>query len=209
VDHYYNRFHELLDEINDSRETILQQDAIRHFLFTRGSDFESIQNSYRLNNLPVDWQTKDWPTLLILCRVFYNSLHPNGPPSKKDVHSDVNPFASKQDRINHQKKIRIWFLNPGKFKNALEMEQRKHSGKCVYHLCDNHSNSTCNVKIECEKLLAEKQTAPSSSSSSSGQLHHITEEMYEDAIDMDSRDVESDDMTNMILTKPVYTILPV
>jgi len=76
------------------------------------------------------------------------------------------------------------------------MEQRKHSGKCVYHLCDNHSTSTCNVKLECEKLLAEKLTAPSSSSSYSGQLHHITEEIYEDAIDMDSRDVESDDMTN-------------
>jgi hypothetical protein len=70
VDHYYNRFHELLDEINDSRETISQQDAICHFLCTLGSDFESIQNSYWLNNLPVDWQTKDWPTLLILLGFF-------------------------------------------------------------------------------------------------------------------------------------------
>ena len=83
VDNYYNRFHELLDEINDFRETVPKQDAIRHFLFTLGSDFESIQNSYRIDNLPSGWKTDDWPTLLILCRDYYNSLHPTGPPSKK------------------------------------------------------------------------------------------------------------------------------
>jgi hypothetical protein len=77
--------------VNDFRETVTEKDAICHF----GSDFESIQNSYRINNLPADWKTDDWPTLLILCRDYYNSLHPNGPPSKKDNHSGDNAFAGK------------------------------------------------------------------------------------------------------------------
>jgi hypothetical protein len=196
VDNYYNRFQELLDEVNESRETISKQDAIRHFLFTLGSDFESIQNGYRLNNLPVAWQTEDWPSLLILCRDFYNSLHPNGSPSEKEGNSGNNPFASKQDRLNHQKKIRMWFLNPGKFKNALDMEQRNYSGKCVYHLCDNHPTSSCNVKLECDKILAEKQSVPSLGSSQAGQLRHITEELYEDAVDVESGDIASVDVTN-------------
>jgi len=160
------------------------------------SVFECIQNSYRLNNLPVDWQTEDWPSLLVLCRDFYNSLHPTGPPIKKDGPSGDNPFASKQDRLNHQKKIRMWFLNPGKFKNALDMVQRKYSGKCVYHLCDTHPTSTCNVKLECEKILAEKQSVSTSGSSAAGQLRHITEELYKDAVDVESRDIESDELTN-------------
>jgi hypothetical protein len=98
VDNYYNRFQELLDEINDFCETVSKQDAIQHFIFTLGSDFESIQNSYRMNNLPPDWKTDNLPTLLILCRGYYNSLHPNGPPqSKKDITLGDHTFASKQD----------------------------------------------------------------------------------------------------------------
>jgi hypothetical protein len=178
------------------RKTVSKQDAIRHFIFTLGSDFESIQNSYRIDNLPKEWRTDDWPTLLILCQDFYNSLHPNGPNPKKDTHSGDHPFASKQDCLNHQKKIRLWFLNPVKFKNALETEQKKHSGKCVYHLCDNHPTSTCNVKLECNKILSEKQQNPMLGSSSSGHLHHITGELYEDAVDTESNDVESEYMTN-------------
>ncbi len=105
VDNYYNRFHELLDEINDFRKTVSKQDAIRHFIFTLGSDFESIQNSYRIDNLPKEWRTDDWPTLLILCQDFHNSLHINGRTPKKDTYSGDRPFASKQDCLNHQKNI--------------------------------------------------------------------------------------------------------
>jgi hypothetical protein len=98
VDDYYNRFHKLLDDVNDSRETVTKTDAIRHFIFTLGSDFESIQNSYCIDNLPADWKTDDWPTLLILCQDYYNSLYPNGPPSKKDNHSSDNVLVL--NRVN-------------------------------------------------------------------------------------------------------------
>jgi len=49
-----------------------------HFLFTLGHEFEPIQNLYRLGNLPVAWQPTHWPTLLILCRDFNNSVNPLG-----------------------------------------------------------------------------------------------------------------------------------
>jgi hypothetical protein len=78
----------------------------------------------------------------------------------------------------------------------LETEQKKHSEKCVYHLCDNHLTSTCNVKLECDKILAEKQQNPTMGSSSSGHLRHITKELYEGAVDTESNDVESEVMTN-------------
>ena len=123
VDSYYNRFHELLDEINDAKETITKSDAIRHFLFTLGSDFEMIQNGYRIDSLPMRWKTEDWPTLLILCRDYHNSLQPNGPLTKKENHTGDSGFPTKQDRLTHQKKVRTWFLDPVKFKREIDAEQ--------------------------------------------------------------------------------------
>jgi hypothetical protein len=64
IDEYYNRFHELLDELDDADEPISIKGAIRYFLFMLGPEFETIQNSFRLSNLPVKWNTQDWPTLL-------------------------------------------------------------------------------------------------------------------------------------------------
>jgi hypothetical protein len=75
-------------------------------------------------------------------------------------------------------------MNPSKFKNAIEAEQRKHSGKCIYHLSDTHQTPNCNIKKECDKILSEKQT-PNATTSSSGQLRHITEDSFEDAVDTD------------------------
>jgi hypothetical protein len=181
VDTYYNRFHELLDEVNDYREMIMKPDAIRHFIFTLGSDFDSIQNNYRIGNLPANWNTDDWPTLLILCRDYYNSLHPNGPPTKDTAYGDSG-FAKKQDRLTHQKKIRGWFMDHVKFKRELDTEQCKYSGKCIYHLCDNHSTSNCNIKLECNKLLMNKKPSDPISANP-GHLRHIMEENYEVAID--------------------------
>jgi hypothetical protein len=54
-----NHFHELLDDVNDFRETVTKTDAIWHFIFTLGSNFESIQNSNCIDNLPADWKTDD------------------------------------------------------------------------------------------------------------------------------------------------------
>ena len=45
VDMYYNRFHELLEELRDADEPISIKSAIRHFIFTLGSEFETIQNN--------------------------------------------------------------------------------------------------------------------------------------------------------------------
>ncbi len=42
VDAYYNHFHELLEDLNDADEPISMRSAIRHFIFTLGSDLESI-----------------------------------------------------------------------------------------------------------------------------------------------------------------------
>jgi len=46
IDEYYNRFHELLDELEDADEPISVKSAMRHFIFTLGSDFEAIQNNF-------------------------------------------------------------------------------------------------------------------------------------------------------------------
>ncbi len=46
IDEYYNRFRELLYEISGGPDQISMQSAMRHFLFTLGSEFETIQNNY-------------------------------------------------------------------------------------------------------------------------------------------------------------------
>ncbi|MFM8251244.1 MAG: hypothetical protein ACKOBW_06585, partial [Planctomycetota bacterium] len=48
------------DEIQDADGNIPVKNAVRHFIFTLGPEFEPIQNNYRLDNLPVKWQTEDW-----------------------------------------------------------------------------------------------------------------------------------------------------
>jgi hypothetical protein len=77
----------------------------------------------------------------------------------------------------------------------LESEQQKYVGKCVYHLCDTHPTMHCNVKRECEKLLASK-TSASSSSAETGQLCHITDELFEDATSESEDVVDSAVLTN-------------
>lgn len=132
---------------------------------------------------------------MILCRDYYNSLHPQGPPTKRDNHTGESGFASKQDRLTHQKKVRTWFMDPTKFKREIDAEQRKHPGKCIYHLCDNHSTVNCNVKLECDKGTQDKRSS-GPISSASGQLRHITEEHYEDAIDDVPNDPVSEELSN-------------
>jgi hypothetical protein len=80
VDACYNSFHEILDDLADWDEPISTKSAIRQFLFTLGTEFEPIQHNYRLNNLPEDWKTQDWPKFLALCRDYYNSVSLRSPP---------------------------------------------------------------------------------------------------------------------------------
>jgi hypothetical protein len=68
VDTYCNCFHDFLDELNEADEPISTKSAMRHFIFTIGPEFETIQNNFRIGNLPNEWKTQDWPTLLVLCR---------------------------------------------------------------------------------------------------------------------------------------------
>lgn len=63
VDCYYNRLQDLLDELSDADEVISTKSAMHHFIFTLGSEFDTIQNNYHLENLLTAWQTQDWPSL--------------------------------------------------------------------------------------------------------------------------------------------------
>jgi len=51
---------------------------MRQFIFTLGMEFSANQTNYRIGNLPQEWNTTDWPTLLVLCRDYYNSVNPKG-----------------------------------------------------------------------------------------------------------------------------------
>jgi hypothetical protein len=194
IDVYYNQFHELLDDLSTEDETISKTSAIQHFLFNLGPEFQTIQNSYRIGNLPLKWQTQDWPTLLVLCQDYYNSVKPQG-PSSRETSNDSN-----FDCIAHQKKVKEWFLQPSKFCKEIESEQSHHAGKCLYHLSKSHQTVDCLVKKECEKILAGKKVPSSTSNStnsSSGQLHHITEETFLDTVDNSvDADVSPEDYCN-------------
>jgi hypothetical protein len=202
VDEYYNRFLELLEEINEEVETIPTKNAIRQFIFTLGDEFQPLQNNFCLGTISEEWKTQDWPSLLVLCRDFYNSVNPKGPSGKRDRDrgGDRDPFAELQvDRASHHKKIRLWFMNPAKHRADLEAEQIKYSGRCLYHLTKSHCTDDCHVKKECNKLLASKRTHSatnpsqhSATGTSPGNLRHITEETYEDAVEQeDTKDDSS------------------
>jgi hypothetical protein len=106
----YNRFHELLEDISGAEDTILTKSATCHYIFTLGSEFEPIQHQHCIGNLPSDWNTTYWPTLLVLCRDFYNSVNLSGFLSK-----DGPPDATSDKTNQHRKKVKQWFLFPSKF----------------------------------------------------------------------------------------------
>jgi len=45
-------------------------------------------------------------------------------------------------------------MNPTKFCQEIEREQRCHLGKCIYHLAKSHPTDKCGVKNECDEILA-------------------------------------------------------
>jgi hypothetical protein len=195
IDQYYDRFHELLDDLQDADEPVTTKSAIRQFIFTLGSEFESIQNNFRVKVLPSEWYSEDWPTILTLCRDYYNSVKPHS------LLRCENTGEQNGDRAAYQKKIRDWWLKPSKFSKLIETEQQKHPGKCLYHLTKSHPTSACAVKRECDRIVAANSSGSSNPSSSStstsvGQLRHITEESFEDATDEVVDDAVVDDTTN-------------
>jgi len=185
IDDYYNRFCELLYETNGDQERIPLKDAMRHFVFTLGNEFDTIQNNFRIDNLPSKWHTDEWPTLLILCRDYYNSVRPQGilqPSSSTSGHIDHSA---------HRKKVKSWFLNPTKYRKEIDAEQAKHPNKCIYHLSKTHPTEMCTVKKECDAMIAAQKSANVASSTqvSTGCLRHITDENFEDALTEDVVDI--------------------
>jgi len=181
VDACYNRFKELFDEIQDAEGNFLVKNAIRHFIFTLGSEFEPIQNNLQIDNLPAKWQTMDWPTILVLCRNFYNSVKPQGVLSQP---SKNNFVMHNVDHLTHQKKVKEWFLLPDKYCKEIAYEQRKYPNKCIYHLSETHCTADCHIKKEDEKMgifQKQKGTTATNPTSHTGQLRHITEEKFMDA----------------------------
>jgi hypothetical protein len=124
IDDYYNCFHELLYEINGDVLCIPIKDAMRHFVFTLWHEFDTIQNNFRIENLPTKWHTEDWPTLLTLCRDYY----PQG------ILQLSTTASGESDHSAHSKKVKTWFMNPVKYRKEIETEQSKHPNKCIYHL---------------------------------------------------------------------------
>jgi len=181
IDDYYNQFHELLDNLEDAAEPISPKSAIRQFIFTLGSEFETLQNNFRLDNLPSKWNVQDWPSILVLCRDYYNSIKPQG-LMKPDL------FSQPQfDREAHQKKVKMWFMDPVKYHKAIESEQNKFPGKCLFHLPKSHPTEKCHVKLECDKCLGNKKkpSVPQLITTPVGQLRHMTEEIFEDTVEDD------------------------
>jgi hypothetical protein len=142
VDTYYNRFKELLDELDQADDKISTKSSMRHFIFTLGAEFESIQHNYRIGNLPQEWNTTDWPSLLVLCRNYYITVNPKGPILRD---WDPNFENNHAQRMAQQKKVKEWFLNPGKFSKEVEQEQCKYPDKCIYHLTKSHTTLTLKI----------------------------------------------------------------
>jgi hypothetical protein len=71
-----------------------------------GTDFAPIQNNYSIGLLPDEWKTTDWPSLLVLCHDYANSVRPQG--LKQDTYSDRD--GSSHDHSAHHKKVKQWFL---------------------------------------------------------------------------------------------------
>jgi hypothetical protein len=123
---------------------------------------------------------------LVLCHDFYHSVNPQG--ILKHDSSSEQATLNQADRMVQHKKVKQWFLNPTKFRREIEAKQRKHPGKCIYHLTKSHPTTDCNVKKECDKLLAGNKDS-STTSVSSGQLRNVKEDMFEDAVSDDIEDV--------------------
>jgi hypothetical protein len=191
IDSYLDRFQELLEDLADAEEPISTKAAIRQFIFTLGPEFRTIQNNFWINNLPDEWKTQDWPTLLTLCWDFHNSVN-----SLSSAKCTIPPPKDTNfDREAHQKKAREWFMNPSKYHCELEAAQQKFSGQCIFHLSKTHATSACFVKKEYDKQLADGsngQVAVPSATVPAGRLCHITEEQFKDAT-MDESVFDSED----------------
>jgi hypothetical protein len=60
---------------------------------------------------------------------------------------------------------------------------------CIFHLSKSHATENCYLKKECDKNKSQTKDSIGKSSAQSGsgvgQLRHVTEEFYEDAVSTD------------------------
>jgi hypothetical protein len=90
-------------------------------------------------------------------------------------------------------------MNPSKFRRDIEAEQKKHPGKCIYHLSKFHTTDECSIKKESDKIVDDQKpgsSSPSHNASSSGHLRHIKDDIFEDAVSDDAVENFVDESTN-------------
>jgi hypothetical protein len=103
------------------------------------------------------------------------------------------------DRVSHQKKVRQWFQQPVRFCKEIEKEQLKYPDMCIFHLSKSHATADCYVRKEGDKQPASSDQSTSASTSggaSRGQLRHITEENFLDAVENESNDACLESLDN-------------
>ncbi len=102
-----------MDNLNDADEPNSTKSDIYHLIFMLGVELETAQNIFRISNIPTEWNTQGWPTILVLCRNYYNSVNPQG-RIKHDSPSENNS-TTQSKRAAHHKKVKQWFLDPVSF----------------------------------------------------------------------------------------------
>jgi hypothetical protein len=75
---------------------------------------------------------------------------------------------------------------------------------CIFHLSKSHATADCYVKKECDKQLTglQSKTSPANATTqSSGRLHHIQDDLFEDAVveSVSEGEQESNDTNDDVL----------
>lgn len=74
---------------------------MHHFIFTLGPEFEMI-NNFCIRNLQSEWNTQDWPTLLVLCQDYFHSAKPQG-IMQCDLSHDSGAVSQAEQVAQHKK----------------------------------------------------------------------------------------------------------
>jgi hypothetical protein len=105
-------------------------------------------------------------------------------------------------------------LNPTNYFREIEASHHRYPGQCIYHLSKTHLTSSCFIKRDCEKLLAEGPSSSpqvSSSPPTSICLRHITDETFKDAstdeLLADYEDSSTNDTNDAVLAYFAYSLL--
>jgi hypothetical protein len=114
------------------------------------------------------------------------------------------------DRAAHHKKIKQRFLNPKKYCKELEQEQKKYPDKCIFHLSKSHPTAGCIVKKECDKIIHSKKSSSlfSDQNVKTGKLHHITEDIFEDAAEVVVGDFQTEEVPDNDTNKDALLYFP-